>query len=78
MKTNSARRRKKELIVYVLAAVLMFVRVDFWWWGKEMPLYGWFTLPMLYQFGIWLAGWVLVMYTANRIWSDDDAGGPAR
>ena len=73
MKIDSATRKRREKLIYVLAAVLMFIRVDLWWWGKEMPLIlGWFTVPMLYQFGIWLAGWLLVLYTARFIWSDEE------
>lgn len=73
LKTDRAARKRREKIVYLLAAILMFVRTDFWWWGKETPLilFGWLTAPMLYQFGIWLAGWMLVLYTANRIWTEN-------
>ncbi len=72
MSTDSRSRRKKELVVYLLAAILMIIRVDFWWWDQEMPmvLFGWINVPMLYQFGIWIAGFVLVIYVANSIWTD--------
>lgn len=48
-------------------------RVDFWWWGEEMPLvvFGWINVPMLYQFGIWVAGFALVLYTVKYIWVDE-------
>ena len=48
----------------------MIIRVDFWWWGEEMPLtfFGWFSIPMIYQFGVWLAGFMLVLYVAKYIW----------
>jgi hypothetical protein len=35
-----------------------------------MILFGWINLPMLYQFGIWVAGFTLVVYVANYIWTD--------
>jgi len=73
MKLDPRRRRKREKVVYSLAAILIIIRVDIWWWGEEMPLvlFGWLNLPMLYQFGIWLAGWLLVLYTVKYIWVDD-------
>ena len=72
MSAELQSRRKKELIAYLLAAILMIIRVDFWWWDKEMPmvLFGWINVPMLYQFGIWVAGFALVIYVANFIWTD--------
>jgi len=65
-------KQKSVWIVYLLAAILMIIRVDFWWWGKEMPLvlFGWLSIPMLYQFGIWVAGFLLVLYVANYIWTE--------
>ncbi len=73
MKLDPRRRRKREKVIYSLAAILIIIRVDIWWWGEEMPLvlFGWLNLPMLYQFGIWLAGWLLVLYTVKYIWVDD-------
>jgi len=67
-------RSRRGKWVYLLAAVLMVIRVDFWWWGQEMPfvLFGWLSLPMLYQFAIWLVGYILVLYTAQVLWADDD------
>ena len=52
MSADLQSRRKKELVAYLLAATLMIIRVDFWWWDKEMPmvLFGWINVPMLYQF----------------------------
>ena len=72
MSADIQSRRKKELVAYVLAAILMIVRVDFWWWEAEMPmiLFGWINAPMLYQFGIWTAGFILVVYVANYFWTD--------
>ena len=60
MAINREARKRREKWVYLLAAVLMIIRVDIWWWGREMPLVflGWLSVPMLYQFGIWLAGWI--------------------
>ena len=67
---------KKALLslVYVLAIVLLFIRVDFWWWGTKIHpiIAGWITLPMLYQLGIWAAGVVLVYTICFNIWTDDE------
>lgn len=62
-----------EVMVYVIAGVLMVIRVDWWWWGwKIEPLLGgWFSLPMLYQLCIWGAGWALVAYTVFCLWPED-------
>ena len=67
---NPQKKRKSLWFVYLLATVLMIIRVDFWWWGEEMPLtfFGWFSIPMIYQFGVWLAGFMLVLYVAKYIW----------
>jgi hypothetical protein len=74
MKPRQIKGRKELLLVYALAVLLMFVRIDYWWWGKSMPmiLFDWINLPMLYQFFIWAVGYLLVIFTANRIWVDDD------
>ena len=74
MLTDRKNIHRKLLIVYVIAALLMIVRVDYWWWGKDMPmiLFGWISLPMLYQVGIWLAGYLLVLYVATKIWTDEE------
>ena len=73
MKLNPQRRRKRELVIYSLAIILMIIRVDLWWWGEEMPmvLFGWLNLPMLYQFAMWVVGYLLVLYTVKYIWVDD-------
>ena len=73
MKLNPQKRRKRELVIYSLAIILMIIRVDLWWWGEEMPmvLFGWLNLPMLYQFGMWVVGYLLVLYTVKYIWVDD-------
>ncbi len=73
MKLDPRKRRKRLQIIYGLAVILIIIRVDIWWWGEEMPLvlFGWLNLPILYQFGIWLAGWLLVLYTVKFIWVDD-------
>lgn len=65
MSGNRIRRRAWTLAVLVL--LLMIVRVDFWWWGADMPpvLFGTFNLPMLYNLVIFLAGWALVVATTN-------------
>jgi hypothetical protein len=72
MDRQAARRR----IVYLLAAALMVLRVDLWWWGEPTPpiLFGWLTAPMLYQLGVWAAGYALVIYTARVIWPAEDRG----
>ncbi|MBI4456880.1 MAG: hypothetical protein HY644_13420 [Acidobacteria bacterium] len=74
MNVDPTVRRKRESIVYLLAAILMFIRVDLWWWGKITPvvLFGWIDVAMLYQIGIWFVGWLLVVYTANKIWGDHE------
>ena len=74
MLTDRKNSHRKVLVVYFIAALLMFVRVDYWWWGEEMPLilFGWISLPMLYQAGIWLAGYLLVIYVATKIWTDEE------
>lgn len=66
-------KRRKEIIVYGLAALLMIIRVDLWWWGEKIhPLiFGWITIPMLYQFLIWFAGCALVFYTCIALWDKD-------
>ncbi len=58
MSIDVQKRRNRERLVYVLALILMIIRVDIWWWGEEMPLvlFGWINVPMLYQLGIWVAG----------------------
>ncbi len=73
MSIDVQKRRNRERSVYVLAVILMIIRVDFWWWGEEMPLvvFGWINVPMLYQFGIWVAGFALVLYTVKYIWVDE-------
>ncbi len=73
MKLDPQKRRKRELVIYSLAIILMIIRVDLWWWGEEMPmvLFGWLNLPMLYQFGMWVVGYLLVLYTVKYIWVDD-------
>ncbi len=73
MKLDPRRRRKRELVIYSLAIILMIIRVDLWWWGEEMPmvLFGWLNLPMLYQFAMWVVGYLLVLYTVKYIWVDD-------
>ena len=38
MSIDVQKRRSRERLVYVLAVILMIIRVDIWWWGEEMPL----------------------------------------
>ncbi len=68
------KKRGKLRIIYTLAVILMIVRVDVWWWGEALPLnvFGWLNAPMLYQLGIWLAGYLLVIYVARVIWTEAD------
>lgn len=63
----------REIVVYLIALLLMLFRADWWWWGKITPivLLGWLTVAELYQLAIWLVGWLLVIYTARRIWKAD-------
>lgn len=67
---NLNRLQTAERIVYVIAIVLAIVRVDWWWWGWKIEpfIFGWLTLPMLYQIAIWLIGYALVVYTVLRLW----------
>jgi len=64
-----------ETIVYLIALVLMIIRVDFWWWGTKIyPIYGgWITVPMIYQFCIWAVGYVLVLIICKTVWPADEA-----
>ncbi|RLB05174.1 MAG: hypothetical protein DRG83_03075 [Deltaproteobacteria bacterium] len=66
----SLTTKQKEVIVYVLAAILMVIRVDWWWWGHKIyPLvFGWLSIPMIYQILVWLAGWLLVAYVVYKVW----------
>ncbi|MBN1308942.1 MAG: hypothetical protein JXA18_13550 [Chitinispirillaceae bacterium] len=61
--------------VYVLAVVLLFIRIDLWWWGTKIHpiIAGWITLPMLYQLGIWAAGVALIFIVCFAVWKDDSA-----
>ncbi|MCX8110530.1 MAG: hypothetical protein N3D15_04710 [Syntrophorhabdaceae bacterium] len=63
----------KEILVYICAAILLIIRVDLWWWGKKIyPLvFGWITIPMIYQFLIWIAGFGLVSYICYSLWDKD-------
>lgn len=69
---NPGQRRSLSIFVFVMAAVLMIIRVDWWWWGKKIePLvFGWLSYPMLYQLAIWLIGWGLVYVTIKYLWTD--------
>ena len=64
-------------IVYALAVVLLFLRVDFWWWGTKIHpiIAGWITLPMLYQLGIWVVGVILVYIVCLVVWKDEPRAG---
>lgn len=64
----------RHVFVFGAAVLLMLIRVDFWWWGEvtRPVLFGWLTVPMLYQLGIWAAGWLLVLYSTDRLWSDSE------
>ena len=70
----AADMRRRAWTIVLLAALLMVLRVDFWWWDVPMPpiLFGAINLPMLYQFGIWVAGWALVIYTVNTPLSEGE------
>lgn len=59
--------RRQAWTIAVLVLLLMIVRVDFWWWGEDMPpvLFGVFNLPMIYHLLIFVAGWALVVATTN-------------
>lgn len=61
-------------IVYIVSIVLLFLRVDFWWWGEKIhPVFaGWITVPMIYQLGIWAVGVVLVYIVCLVVWKEDE------
>jgi hypothetical protein len=63
----------KGIFVTVAACALMLLRVDFWWWNEIMPpvLFGWLTMPMLYQLAIFMCGWWLAVYAAGNLWKED-------
>jgi hypothetical protein len=63
----------KGVAVAMAAAALMILRVDFWWWNEIMPpvLFGWLTVPMLYQLAIFMCGWWLAVYAAGNLWKED-------
>jgi hypothetical protein len=62
-----------EAVVYVIAAILMIIRIDFWWWGTKIHpiMAGWLTIPMLYHFFIFLAGYALVLIICFVIWDTE-------
>jgi hypothetical protein len=64
----------RHQFVFGAAVLLMILRVDIWWWGDAMRpvLFGWLTVPMLYQLAIWVCGWLLVLYSTDRLWSDPE------
>ncbi|MFH0975945.1 MAG: hypothetical protein V1874_09205 [Spirochaetota bacterium] len=70
-----SNRKGIEAFVYVVAAILCVIRIDFWWWGTKIyPIYaGWITVPMIYQFFIWLAGTALVYIICFTVWPEDEA-----
>jgi hypothetical protein len=64
----------KVTAVIAAAVALMILRVDFWWWNRMMlpTLFGWLSVPMLYQLGILLCGWALAVYAAGHLWTEDE------
>ena len=64
----------RQLFVFGAAVLLMIFRVDIWWWGDAARpvLFGWLTVPMLYQLAIWGCGWLLVVYATDHLWSDTE------
>jgi hypothetical protein len=60
-------------VICICAIFLLFARVDFWWWGTKIHpiLLGWITIPMLYQFLIWVAGTGLVFWLCFSVWPKD-------
>jgi len=63
-------KNKILALVYGGAVALLFLRIDLWWWGKKIQpiLFGWITLPMLYQLFIWAAGVALVYVVCLKVW----------
>jgi len=68
------RTETKECIIYVAAAILMLIRADFWWWGKDFKplLFSWLSWPEIYQLLIWLAGYALVVLIVFGVWKPSD------
>jgi hypothetical protein len=71
-----------EALIYVIAGIILIVRIDFWWWGKKIHpiIAGWLTIPMIYQFFLWAVGYALVLIVCFKIWdteADEKAGGGA-
>ncbi len=66
--------RSTLTIIYCLSVLLMVVRIDWWWWGTKIDplIFGWLTIPMLYQIGIWLAGIALVFWLCIGVWAKQD------
>ena len=74
------KRHRLELILYLLAAVIMIVRVDIWWWGSlgSRLFLGWISVPMIYQFAMFVAGYALVTALCLIIWKTGPEKEPAK
>ncbi len=66
--------KPKELLLYAICAFLVFIRVDLWNWGEisEPVFLGWLSYNELYQFFIWLVGFILVLWVFSSFWYDPD------
>jgi len=71
---NEGQRSTLNFFMYLIAVILMVIRVDWWWYGKKVGpfVFGWLSYPMLYQLGIWLAGWIVVIITCKYLWADGE------
>lgn len=73
MDESKSRRKRSILItIFILSIILMIIRVDWWWWGAKIHplLFGWLSVPMLYQLFIWLAGTALVFWLCIGVWKN--------
>lgn len=71
---NESQKNILNIFMYFIVAILLIIRVDWWWYGAKIePLVlGWLTYPMLYQLGIWLVGWLVVIVTCKYLWTEGD------
>jgi len=71
---NEGQKSTLNFFMYLLFAVLLIIRVDWWWYGWKIEpfVFGWLTYPMLYQLFIWFVGWMVVIITCKYLWSDGE------
>lgn len=71
---SDSAKNALNVAMYLIAAFLMFIRIDWWWWGKKIGpfVFGWLSYPMLYQLLIWAVGWLVVIITCKYLWGGDE------